>query len=208
MKSELQKKLISKYPEFFQDELPIYTGENPTMVEVSELLNQKEMVIPIQFGFECGDGWYMLLDELMGEIKNHIMNENRNRANEFKYKWMKDLSFYLRIKTSAKQKILRNIGEWIYQNAPKGVRPPVRLRIDQIKEKFGGLRFYYTGGDDTIYGMTSLAESLSYRICEACGSTKDVGQTQGWIYTVCKPCFDKNPRANTLPWKPQTDYLT
>jgi hypothetical protein len=188
MKTELQQKLLKKYPQFFREDLKIYTGEKPMHEEVQELLDQKDIVLPIQFGFECGNGWYMLLDELMSEIDNHRKNENRNRQNEFKYKWMKDLSFYLRIKTSAKQKRLRAIGEYIYQKAPKGGRPPISVHIDQIKEKFGGLRFYYSGGDKTIYGMVSLAESLSYRICETCGSTKEIGQTMGWITTLCKEC--------------------
>jgi len=190
MKSELQQKLLKKYPQFFAyvEDLKIYTGEKSVIEDVKELLNQKEMVLPIQFGFECGNGWYMLLDELMGEIQNHLMNENRNRDNEFKYKWMANLSYRLRIRTSAKQKMLRAIGDWIYKKAPKGRRPHVFVHINQIKEKFGGLRYYYSGGDDTIYGMVSLAESLSYKICETCGSTKDIGQTSGWITTLCKEC--------------------
>ena len=37
---------------------------------------------------------------------------------------------------------------------------------EQVKEKFGGLRFYYRGGDGDQYirGMISLAEVLSERI--------------------------------------------
>ena len=59
----------------------------------------------------------------------------------------------------------------------------------QVKEKFGGLCFYYNGGDNLISGMVWLAESLSYSICENCGSTKDVTHnTEGWIYTRCKTC--------------------
>jgi hypothetical protein len=206
MKSELQQKLLNKYPEFFQTDLKIYTGEKPTIEEVGKLLHQEEMVLPIQFGFECGDGWYMLLDELMFEIKNHISNENRNRANEFKYKWMWNLQAYLRRKYYKNSK-LKTLSEWIYEKAPRGLHPPISVGIDQIKEKFGGLRFYYHGGDKVIDGMTSLAESLSYRICESCGSTKDVGQTQGWIYTVCKSCYDKNERANKLVWNPLNPCL-
>jgi len=188
MKSELQKKLIETYPQFFTTDRKIYTGEDPMDKEIQELLNQKEIVLPIQFGFECGNGWYMLLNQLMGEIQNHIVNENRNRANEFKYKWMKKLSFTLRIRTSAKQKLLRSIGEWIYKKAPRGKLPLLNVEITQIKEKFGGLRFYYNGGDDVIHGMVSLAENLSYEICELCGSTKNIMQTEGWITTLCEDC--------------------
>lgn len=63
-------------------------------------------------------------------------------------------------------------------------KPVPEVVIDQIKEKFGGLRFYYTGGDDTIYGMVRMAESWAGRSCEECGA---VGKhtTDGWHKTLC-----------------------
>jgi hypothetical protein len=202
MKAELEKKLLEKYPHFFQHDLPIYSGDSTKEVleNTVKLLNQKEMVIPIQFGFECGNGWYMLLDELMGEIDNHLKNVNRNNKNKFKYQWMWNLQAYLRRKYKSKSKMYA-FAEWIYEKSPRKKIPEVTIQIDQIKEKFGGLRFYYSGGDDAIDGMTSLAESLSYKICESCGTTKNVGQTGGWIYTVCWDCLQKNERANNLEWK-------
>jgi hypothetical protein len=36
--------------------------------------------------------------------------------------------------------------------------PPVQ--IDQVKEKFGTLRFYYSGGDAEVDGMVKFAEYL------------------------------------------------
>jgi hypothetical protein len=50
--------------------------------------------------------------------------------------------------------------------------------------------------------MVYLAESLSYEICESCGTLEGVGRTKGWIYTVCKTCHLKNERANHLEWYP------
>jgi hypothetical protein len=203
MKSKLQEKLLKKYPEFFQDELPIYTGG---VKDVGKLLAQKEMVLPIQFGFECGDGWYMLLDELMSEIQNHIDNENHNRSIEFKYKWMGNLQRWMRVKKAktANSKWQKMV-EWIYEKAPKGGRPPISIKISQIKEKFGGLRFYYYGGDKYIDGLTSFAESLSYKICEQCGTTINVGSTQGWMCVVCEDCYKKHDRMQNLIWKPRKD---
>lgn len=58
----------------------------------------------------------------------------------------------------------------------------------QVKEKFGGLRFYINSSDDLIHGMIWLAENLSFRTCESCGAIKDVSQTSGWIKTLCKTC--------------------
>jgi hypothetical protein len=200
MKAELQQKLLEKYPEFFQVDRKIYTGEKPLKEEINELLNQKEIVIPIQFGFECGDGWYMLLDTLMGNIQWHLENANRNRANEFRYKWMWALQAYLRRKHYKKKK-LKALSEYIYDNAPRKKQDPITVTVTQIKEKFGGLCFYYFGGDAEISGMVHLIESMSYRTCETCGTTQGVGQTKGWIYTCCKDCYDKNERAQRLVWE-------
>ena len=56
--------------------------------------------------------------------------------------------------------------------------------IDQIKEKFGTLRFYYLGGDDVIGGMVRMGESMSEVTCEECGN---VGKRRSgsWIKTLC-----------------------
>lgn len=56
--------------------------------------------------------------------------------------------------------------------------------VSQIKEKFGGLRFYYDGGDDTVDGMTRMAESWAARTCERCGMPGK-SRSRGWIQTLC-----------------------
>lgn len=64
----------------------------------------------------------------------------------------------------------------------KEVVPQVKVR--QVKEKFGGLRFYYDGGDDRIYGMVSTAESWAMHSCETC-SVPGKRRSGGWIRTLC-----------------------
>ena len=56
--------------------------------------------------------------------------------------------------------------------------------VEQIKEKFGGLRFYYQGGDEYIHGLVSMAESWAGSTCEKCSG---VGKRRdgGWIRTLC-----------------------
>lgn len=56
--------------------------------------------------------------------------------------------------------------------------------VEQIKEKFGGLRFYYSGGDDQISGMVRMAEAWADRSCEECG-TPGKKRSGGWIRTLC-----------------------
>jgi len=54
----------------------------------------------------------------------------------------------------------------------------------QVKEKWGGLRFYVNSSDDYIDGAIALAESLSLRTCEQCGAP---GKPRGggWVRTLC-----------------------
>ncbi len=66
---------------------------------------------------------------------------------------------------------------------PDNVIPQVV--VEQVKEKFGTLRFYYQGGDRLIDGMVWFAESMSSRICEECGNP-GTRKGQGWIYTACE----------------------
>jgi len=61
----------------------------------------------------------------------------------------------------------------------------------QIKEKFGGLRFYITGGDDAIDMFIQMAEEESYHTCEYCGTKENVGMTRGWNVTCCADCHKK-----------------
>lgn len=56
--------------------------------------------------------------------------------------------------------------------------------VEQIKEKFGGLRFYYQGGDDTVDGMVRMAESWASCVCEECG-LPGRSRSGGWIKTLC-----------------------
>lgn len=56
----------------------------------------------------------------------------------------------------------------------------------QIKAKFGGLRFYYRGGDDAIRGMVEAAIKRANSLCDVCGKagTLSEGET-GWLRIRC-----------------------
>lgn len=72
----------------------------------------------------------------------------------------------------------------------------VPLDICQIKEKFGGLRFYYDpvdGWDEAdmhvIDYFIDRAEAESIKTCENCGVTESVTTGgEGWIKTYCPKC--------------------
>jgi hypothetical protein len=70
-------------------------------------------------------------------------------------------------------------------NKNRETRPVVeQVVVAQIKEKFGGLRFYYDGGDDQISGMVRMAEAWASHACEECGAPGTAGG-KGWIKTLC-----------------------
>ena len=109
MSPDLTQKLLDKYPKLFSNQ---------------------------QFwGFECGDGWYDILDYLCGSISQYTYEADD-------------------------------------------------LMVDQVKEKFGKLRFYLSREDDVIHGMVSMAEYMSGQICETCGERGQL-RTGSWLVTLC-----------------------
>ena len=148
MKQELDKLLCEKYPKMM-------VNRNKNMQETC-----------MCWGFECGDGWFNILDQLMGNIQHHI--DWKEKQHNWAIEWNKE-----------HPDELRKVPEIVAQ-----------VTLDQVKEKFGTLRFYYTGGDDRIDGMVSLAESMTGVICEECGN---VGKRRGggWVHTFCDPCETK-----------------
>lgn len=139
MSPELDAKLCEKYPKL--------------MVNRFKPMTETCMC----WGFDCGDGWYNILNLLMANIQHHIDWKNSQRE--------------LLLKDNPYK---RSIPDAVSQ-----------VTLDQVKEKFGTLRFYYTGGDDYIRGLVSMAESMSAVTCEVCGKP-GASNNSGWIRTVCE----------------------
>ena len=174
MKQELDKLLCEKYPKMM----------------VNRHKNMQETCMC--WGFECGDGWFNILNQLMGNIQHHIDWKDKQREYARKYNEMatqaKAGNFDLfeetmkdTVNLEYKEKRLAEIVAGDFRQVPDAI-PQVTL--DQVKEKFGTLRFYYTGGDEYISGMVTMAEAMSGVTCEECG---DPGERRGggWIYTAC-----------------------
>jgi hypothetical protein len=82
--------------------------------------------------------------------------------------------------------------------------------IAQIKEKFGGLRYYF---DTSIeYGsiaydiMNDIVKAAEYEAsytCELCGAQGiskgvETRKDHGWYYTYCKECSDKATESRKI----------
>ena len=81
--------------------------------------------------------------------------------------------------------------------------------IAQIKEKFGGLRFYYDypAPDEEQFdiakvdALIKLAEARAWKTCQQCGVTgaEPKGNPRGWIFTMCESCRQEHERLRSTP---------
>lgn len=103
-----------------------------------------------------GPGWYQLIDVLSDQLTSYVRFKNNH------IKWMKE----------NKPDKAKDMHELPY---------PI---IQQVKEKFGTLRFYADHVTDHGDGAISMAEAMSGTICEDCGAP-GIRRSGGWIRTLC-----------------------
>lgn len=127
--------------------------------------NKTPMESCMSFGIECSIGWYNIISSVCYQIKQHEKNIAERIVARNKYKKEND----------------------------KSDLEYIPVKFDQIKEKFGGLRIYQSGGDDYVDGLISMAEEMSYKTCERCGCPGSPNK-QGWIMTLCDSCRKNNER--------------
>lgn len=177
MSPELDKELCKKYPKIFKDRHS--SMQNTAMC----------------WGFECGDGWYNIIDRLCANIQGHIDWQRKMRARDLKFnRALKsalagDKSSLIKYHTYA-GKVDNQTLKYVEEDIAKATYRPVTAAVHQVvavqvKEKFGGLRFYYDGGDKYINGLSAMAESMSYVTCETCGKPGKPSRG-GWIQTLCE----------------------
>jgi len=80
------------------------------------------------------------------------------------------------------------------------------IKVVQVKEKFGGLRFYWIFKEsnydildddkideifDKIESLINKAEERSYQVCEVCGAKGSL-RKNGWLKTLCDNCNKEN----------------
>ncbi len=63
-----------------------------------------------------------------------------------------------------------------------------RLKIVQIKQKFGELRVYVEGGDEDVFRLIREAEGAAIVVCESCGAPGSK-TNEGRILTLCPSCL-------------------
>ena len=157
MKREFDEALCAKYPLIFRD-------RNADMRSTA-----------MCWGLECGDGWYNIIDVLCGLLTSDY------RQAQSRYESIKDKLDKPRWEGSKNIVTQTEIDEAKAKLDEETLKVPVAV---QVKEKFGGLRFYVQAATDKHYQYISFAESMSYRTCEECGAPGKT-YTDGWHMTLC-----------------------
>lgn len=63
--------------------------------------------------------------------------------------------------------------------------------VIQVKEKFGGLRFYINEGTDAIHERIGQAELESMKTCEITGKPGKLRTDIGWYRTLCDEEYER-----------------
>jgi len=183
MKPELDKILVASYPLLYADR---YENKKNTLM---------------CWGFSCGDGWFDLISELSQKIESEI-NDILKECSDFSCATCGcEKRKHYGCATSQVGKCLA-----IYKDPTSKEEPPGNYRAcfcekyksshpraAQVKEKYGGLKFYMTSTNDKISALISEAEALSLKTCELCGSEGKL-RKDGWWSTRCDECY-KNKKV-------------
>jgi hypothetical protein len=116
---------------------------------------------------ECGRGWHKLLHNLCAVLDNHISNIEYRVNNP------------------------DSPGNKYYNDAFKTKEQLDSITAVQVKEKFGGLRFYVSATDEYMNGAIFMAEKMSHYICDVCGEFGTTKQIGGWYVTVCQKHYEE-----------------
>lgn len=163
MRRELDEALCAKYPLIFKDR------------------NEDMRHTAMCWGLECGDGWYNIIDTLCGLLTS----DYRHAKSRYEYALEKlgqpRYGFKANGDPSGEIVTQAEVDEKKAQLDEETLKVPV---ASQVKEKFGGLRFYVQAATDKHYQYITFAESMSYHTCESCGAPGKT-YTDGWHVTLC-----------------------
>lgn len=70
--------------------------------------------------------------------------------------------------------------------------------VHQVKEKFGGLRYYIGTGTEEMQNFIIEAEERSYTICEITGKSGRVVYRNGWIKTLNEEEFPESDSVRAV----------
>ena len=80
----------------------------------------------------------------------------------------------------------KKYSEFTKEDEEKGLSP--QIEVIQVKEKFGGLRFYTSYTTKELNALIDEAEEKASKTCERCGKKGKLRCRRGWYATLCDEC--------------------
>lgn len=180
MKPELENILCNKYPKIFSKS---EAGDDAMLT----------------WGIGAGDGWFPVIDNGCSLIQSHIDYLRKTKARALKYNRMlaraiagDNVGLMWHHSTKGIQNQWQKLAYLSDLENPRLLSVPElcdQVVATQIKEKFGTLRFYYSGGDDFTGGVIDMMEKMTETTCEDCGSIGTVTSNGGWLRNRCAACI-------------------
>lgn len=160
------------------------------------------------WGFSCGDGWFDIIWNLSKKLEPLIRKFLKENPNLSCATCGCEKEKHYGSATLSPGRCLA-----IHKDPTSKEEPPGNYRAcfcesyrsshpraAQVKEKYGGLRFYMTSGTDEIFDLIKKAEELSYKTCENCGEP-GYQRSGGWIYTLCDTCHKNWDEIRAKRWE-------
>jgi hypothetical protein len=140
------------------------------------------------FGFECGIGWYHIIDKACATL--YTTYKNANWRLEYVEHDLKDFKGYVkRIQSfqpdTTEEELLAKLQKSKTELTQELEEAKNNLPlVVQVKEKFATLRFYIDNGNEVSQRIADYAEHMSSVTCEECGNV-GLHYTIGWHKTLC-----------------------
>ena len=178
MKSELDKALCEKYPKMF----------------VNRHADMKTTAMC--WGFECGDGWYNILDTLCEALTNSYTT-----CIDFGNGQIEDAGDPPQVIVTQVKEKFGTLRFYYYIKCQN-------LKYKELCAKYGdnhaAIQSWISDYEKYYDGAVHMAEVMSSRTCEVTGQQGELhssgGTRNGWLKTMSREHAKTSPEYNYVPW--------
>lgn len=191
------------------------------MGKYPDLFHKNEEGKPVcHCGVWVPEGWHTIVDELCGCIQTYIKGtylSERKVLSKWYYFWntlrvsVEEFHLFLILKLCTRLNTSKFNAPWIKLKNKLNIKAvrhvkyvatyPPEVKIGQIKEKFGHIRFYIDGGDSKVHGMIQFAEYLCSKTCEVSGDKGELCVRGSWFKTLAPETTESGTYKGYIPIK-------
>lgn len=163
-KKDKRQEIMEKYPLLYKDKDAPMT------------------VTAMCWGLDVGLGWLDIIDDLSSKLESEIkkfIEENKDKLSCATCRHSKEE--HVNLPRTIKS-------QWGEYTIKKHEYYPSYPKASQVKEKYGGLRFYMTSQTKEMENLINEATKLCWKTCEYCGKPGELCIDDWWYTTLCSAC--------------------